>query len=206
MKKFLIFLVVLSSYMARILAFAIKVAVVVCIACLIFALCSCRTSRPVMTETAAADSFSVLDSAKDSVRSELNIAASGSGYIDISDLSIIFYPAAAVQIPVSPVDSVADEPPKFRTPQSPQSPQILYPALLNIGHLSAGNTTDATLKASKDSVGSNVSDISHEQSNKDTAQRIRDPTKSSWPIILSLCVALVIILYTGYLLYRSKRL
>ncbi|MDE6022370.1 MAG: hypothetical protein K2G13_02595, partial [Muribaculaceae bacterium] len=133
----------------------------------------------------------------------LEMETSNSGYLDISDLQIIFYPPAAIQSPIATVDSVTVEPP---TVQVPKKPQILYPALLNIGRLSAGNTADATLKTSNVSVSSKASDIIHEQSNKDTEKRIRDPTKPSWPIILSLGVALVIILYTGYLLYRSNRL
>ncbi|MDE6022632.1 MAG: hypothetical protein K2G13_03925, partial [Muribaculaceae bacterium] len=97
--------------MSRILAFVIKVAAAVCIASLILSLCSCRTSRPVMTETAATDSLSALETAQDSVGSRLEMETSNSGYLDISDLQIIFYPPAAVQSPIATVDSVTDEPP-----------------------------------------------------------------------------------------------
>ena len=179
------------------------VAVAIGIVTLINILFSCSSSRNVMTETAAAESLSALETVKDSVGSDLEMQTSASGYLDISDLQIIFYPPADVQSPVSPVDSVADEPPAVRTPQKPQ---ILYPALLNIGRLSAGSSADAALKASNDSVGSKASDISHEQSDKDTVQRIRDPTKPSWPVLLSLFIALIIIVYTGFMLYQSNRL
>lgn len=199
---FLKILLSAASYRLKTAAFVLKVFLTVCLAFLLLSMCSCSSSRPVMTETAATESMSAIETAKDSVSSDLEIQTSASGYLDISDLQIFFYPPTDVQTPVSPTDSAPDEPPAVKTPQKPQ---ILYPALLNIGRLSTGNTTDSAFKASKDSVGSKDSDISHEQSNKDTVQRIRDPTKPSWPVMLSLFMALIIIIYTGFMLYSSNR-
>lgn len=180
-----------------------KIAVLFGLLLFLLSFCSCSSSRTVMTETAASESISAIETAKDSVGSNLEMQTSASGYLDISDLQIIFYPPAATQTTVSPVDSVADEPPAVRTPQKPQ---ILYPALLNIGRLSAGSSANTALKASTDSVGSSTSDLKHDESTKDSEKRIRDPTKPSWPVMLSLFIALIIIVYTGFMLYQSNRL
>ena len=180
-----------------------KVAVLFGLLLFLLSFCSCSSSKSVMTETAATESMSAIETAKDSVGSNLEMQTSASGYLDISDLQIIFYPPADIKSQVSPVDSVPDEHPAVKTPQKPK---ILYPALLNIGRLSAGNFTNSALKASKDSVGSKASDINHEQSDKNTEKRIRDPTKPSWPVLVSLFIALIIIVYTGFMLYQSNRL
>ena len=201
MDIFKIFLAVIH-YRFKTTLFILKLLMACILAFLLGCLISCSSSRTVMTESAATESLSALDTAKDSVGSDLEIQTSASGYLDISDLSIIFYPPADIKSQVSPVDSVADEPPAVR---SPQKPQILYPALLNIGRLSAGSSADAALRASNDSVGSSTSDLRHDESTKHSVQRIRDPTKPSWPVMLSLFIALIIIVYTGLMLYKFNR-
>lgn len=180
-----------------------KVAVLFGLLLFLLSFCSCSSSRPVMTETAAIESITSLETEKDSVGSSLEIQTSASGYLDISDLQIIFYPPVDIQSPVPPLDSVTDEPPAVQTPKKPQ---ILYPALLNIGRLSTGSSANTELKESSDSVGLRTSDLKHDESTTDSEKRIRDPTKPSWPVMLSLFMALLIIIYTGFMLYRSNRL
>lgn len=181
--------------LTSIIAFAVQIAIIVGIVLLIISMCSCSSSKTVMTETAAAESMAALETAKDSVGSNLEMQTSASGYLDISDLQIIFYPPTQVEI--------SDSMTKPKTMTTPKTP---IPAILNIGRLSAGNATDTALKASKDSIGSKASGISHELSDKATEKRIRDPTKPSWPVLLSLLIALIIIIYTGFMLYQSNRL
>ncbi len=200
MKNFLYAIFGSMIILTRILIFALKVAIAVGIVFLLISLFSCSSSRPMATETAVTESMTDLETATDSVNSNLELQTSTSGYLEISDLSILFYPPSDIQPSPVPEDSVAPE------PQAPQKPKILYPALLNIGRLSTGSVSNTALQASNDSVGSKASDISHDQSAKDSVQRIRDPTKPSWPVILSLFMALLIIIYTGFMLYRSNRL
>lgn len=180
-----------------------KVAVLFGLLLFLLSFCSCSSSRPVMTETAATESITSLETAKDSVGSSLEIQTSASGYLDISDLQIIFYPPADIRSPVLSLDSVTDDPPAVQTPKKPQ---ILYPALLNIGRLSTGSSANTELKESSDSVGSSTSDLKHDESTTDSEKRIQDPTKPSWPVMLTLFMALLIIIYTGFMIYRSNRL
>ncbi len=181
----------------------IKIFIFFLLAFFALALISCSSSKSVSSETAATESMTALEIAKDSVHSNLDLQTSTSGYLEISDLSILFYPPSEILTPPVPEDSVADNPLVL---PSTQKPKILYPALLNIGRLSAGSASNTMLKESNDSVGLKASDISQDQSTKDSEQRIRDPTKPSWPVMLSLFIALLIIIYTGFMLYRSNRL
>lgn len=173
-----------------------KVAVLFGLLFFLLSFCSCSSSRPVMTETAATESMTSLETAKDSVGANLELQASGSRYLDISDLQILFYPQA-----LTPTDSLPD-PSVLRSPLSAK-PQ---PALLNIGRLSAGSSADAALKETNDSVGSTTSDLKHDQSTTDSEKRIRDPTATRWQVAVVLVFVLLVISYTGFMLYRSNRL
>lgn len=178
-----------------------KIAILFGLLLFLLSFCSCSSSRTVMTETAASESISAIETAKDSVGSNLEMQTSASGYLDISDLQIIFYPPAPVNTQDSPLDSVRD-----LSALRPTLSTKPYPALLNIGRLSAGSSANTALKASTDSVGSSTSDLKHDVSTKDSEKRIRDPTKPSWPVMLLLFTALIIIIYTGFMLYQSNRL
>ena len=184
-----------SALALKTFVFAVKVAVAVLVAILILGMCSCSSTRTAMTETAATESMAALETATDSVGSNLEMQTSASGYLDISDLQIIFYPPNQVEIS----DSMTTTKP-MTTTKTP------IPAMLNIGRLSAGSFANTALKASTDSVSSSTSDLKHDESTKDSEKRIRDPTRPSWPVILSLFIALIIIIYTGFMLYQSNRL
>ena len=172
-----------------------KIAVLFGLLLFLLSFCACSSSRTVMTETAATESMTALETAKDSVGSNLEMQASASGYLDITDLQIIFYPP----------ESLKSDTLKTRQPENLKT-QKPYPALLNIGRLSAGSSANTALKASSDSVGSSTSELKHDESTKDSEKRIRNPTKPSWPVMLSLFIALIIIIYTGFMLYQSNRL
>ncbi len=183
------------------IAIAFQVAVLAGILWLIMNLCSCSSSRPVVTETAATESTSALETTRDSIGSDKELQTSTSGYLEISDLSILFYPPSDIQPAAVPEDTMARDPLELNMPQRPK---ILYPALLNIGLLSAGNASNTALKESNDSVGSKTAEFSHDQSTKDSEQRIRDPTPCRWPVFLVLGCALVMIIFTGWKLYRTE--
>ncbi len=176
------------------IVFAIQVAVLMGLVWLCMNLCSCSSSRPVATETVATESVSTHEIYRDSISSDLALQADDSRYLDISDMQILFYPPEEISVP----DSMTS-PTTMKTPIRP------YPLLINIGSLSSGNASKTTLAVSKDSVGSKTADLSYKQSVQDSEQRIRDPTKPSWPVMLSLFMALLIIIYTGFMLYRSNR-
>lgn len=167
----------------------------------LFSLCSCSSSRSVMTESAATDSMAALVTAKDSVGSDLEIRTSASRYLDISDLQILFYPPADIQTPISTIDSVADEYPAVRTPKKPK---ILYPALLNIGRLSAGIASDTARKESTDSVGSKLSDLKHDYVVNESAKRIRDPSAAHWQTFVVVVFILLVLSYSAYMIYRYR--
>ena len=181
-----------------------KVAVLFGLLLFLLSFCSCSSSRTVMTETAATESMAAIETAKDSVGSNLEIQKSASGYLDISELQIIFYPPVAIQSPIASVDSVADLSTTSK-PHNSTTPR-LYPALLNIGRLSAGSSAYTKLAAEDSRLKTEDSIIKHDESTKDSEKRIRDPTKPSWPVLLSLFIALLIIIYTGFMLYKSNLL
>ena len=167
---------------------------------LLCGLCSCRASRPVMTETAATEHIARLETAKDSIGSNQEIKTSSSGYLDISDLQIIFFPPVPdipdVSPTVIPIDSMPDI--SSRPVSRP------HPAIINIGHIAAGSASDTTVTQSKDSVGSKSADLKHDVSVANSEKRIRDPTSTRWPVILILGAALVMIVFPVYRLYHAS--
>ncbi len=191
-----IYTYVVTGLLAAIV-FACQVAVFLGLVWLIMNLWSCSSSRQLATETLATESVYTHEIYRDSISSALALQADDSRYLDISDMQILFYPPEEISIP----DSMTTP----TTMKTPTTPIRTYPMLINIGSLSSGNASKTTLAVSKDSVGSKTADISHEQSVQDSEQRIRDPTKPSWPVMLSLFMALIIIIYTGFMLYRSNR-
>lgn len=157
---------------------------------LLFLSCSCSSSRPVVTEKAVSDSETIFHKARDSISSDLSLQSASSGYLDISDLQILFYPPA-----LTPHDSL---------PDLTANP---HPAAINIGHISAGKKNDTKLHETKDSVVSDRLDTARRsESHNESIQnsRSRDPTSCRWPVLLVLGFALVMIVFTGYRLYRSE--
>lgn len=173
-----------------------KVAVLFGLLLFLLSFCSCSSSRPVMTETAATESITSLETANDSVGSSLEIQTSASGYLDISDLQIIFYPPV-----ITPPDSLPDL--SALRPSLSANP---HPAAITIGHITAGKTNEANLHETKDSVVSHSLDSTRVESHNESIQhsRSRDPTSCRWPVLLVLGFALVMIVFTGYKLYRAE--
>lgn len=154
--------------------------------------CSCSSSRSTTTEKMVCDSETIVHKARDSISSELDMQIQNSGYLDVSDISILFYPPSELH-----PDTVSDKPPEVFTPIR------TYPMLVNIGKISAGCDSKSSLKETTDSVGKISDDHFRESTKKDSVTKIRDPTPCRWPVFLVLGFALVMMIFTGWKLYRT---
>ena len=157
----------------------------------VVSLCSCSSTRTVSTESVVTDSISVTAESRDSVGSRLELETSGSGYLDIRDLTITFYPPVA--LPDNVPDSVSPLPPSSKP----------HPATLTIGQLTAGKTSDTKLNEENTVLSDRVA-----ESRTGTAvreSRSRDPTPCRWPVLLVLSMAVAMVIFTGYHLWRGSK-
>ena len=154
-------------------------------------LCGCSSSRSMAAESVVTDSLSVAVESRDSVGSRLELETSGSGYLDIRDLTITFYPPVA--LPDNVPDSVSPLPPSSKP----------HPATLTIGQLTAGKTSDTKLNEENTVLSVRVA-----ESRTGTAvreSRSRDPTPCRWPVLLVLSMAAAMVIFTGYHLWRESK-
>ena len=159
----------------------------------VVSLCSCSSTRTVSTESVVTDSLSVTAESRDSVGSRLELETSGSGYLDIRDLKITFYPPVA--LPDIVPDSVSPLPPSSKP----------HPATLTIGQLTAGKTSDTKLK-NENTVSSNHYLSEDSRSGTDVREsRSRDPTPCRWPVLHVLSMAVAMVIFTGYHLWRGSK-
>ena len=176
-----------------IIGLAINVAIIGSIVCLVLSLCGCSSSRSMAAESVVTDSLSVAAESRDSVGSRLELETSGSGYLDIRDLKITFYPPVA--LPDNVPDSVSPLPPSSKQ----------HPATLTIGQLTAGKSSDTRLKY-ENSVLSDQLLAADAGSGTDVREsRSRDPTPCRWPVLLVLSMAIVMVIFTGYHLRRGSK-
>lgn len=176
-----------------IIGLAINVAIIGSIVCLVLSLCGCSSSRSMAAESVVTDSLSVAAESRDSVGSRLELETSGSGYLDIRDLTITFYPPVA--LPDNVPDSVSPLPPSSKQ----------HPATLTIGQLTAGKSSDTRLKY-ENSVLSDQLLAADAGSGTDVREsRSRDPTPCRWPVLLVLSMAIVMVIFTGYHLRRGSK-
>lgn len=156
-------------------------------------LCGCSSSRSMAAESVVTDSLSVAVESRDSVGSRLELETSGSGYLDIRDLTITFYPPVA--LPDNVPDSVSTVPPSSKP----------HPATLTIGQLTAGKTSDTKLK-DENSVLSDQLLAAESAAGTDVREsRSRDPTPCRWPVLLVLSMAAAMVIFTGYHLWRGSK-
>lgn len=176
-----------------IIGLAINAVIIGGIVCLVLSLCGCSSSRSMATESVVTDSLSVTAESRDSVGSRLELETSGSGYLDIRDMTITFYPPVAS--PDNVPDSVSPLPPSTKP----------HPATLTIGQLTAGKTSDTKLK-DENTVSSNHYLSENSRSGTDVREsRSRDPTPCRWPVLLVLSMTIVMVIFTGYHLWRGSK-
>lgn len=176
-----------------IIGLAINAVIIGSIVCLVLSLCGCSSSRSMSAESVVTDSLSVTAESRDSVGSRLELETSGSGYLDIRDLKITFYPPVAS--PDNVPDSVSPLPPSSKP----------HPATLTIGQLTAGKTSDTKLK-DENSVLSDQLLAAESAAGTDVREsRSRDPTPCRWPVLLVLSMAAAMVIFTGYHLWRESK-
>lgn len=170
------------------LRLAVKVAIIASVSFLVISLCSCSSTRTVSAESAVSDSLTVAETSRDSVGSRSQIDVSQSGYLDIVDLTLTFYPPGYAVDPVSGQPSIA-------------KPPRLHPATVNIGRLTAGKQSEASLRESADSVGADTADLAHVSSAETSGTHIRDPAPRVWPVCLVFGFAVAMI---AFIIYRIR--
>ena len=176
-----------------IIGLVINVAIIGSIVCLVLSLCGCSSSRSMAAESVVTDSLSVTAESRDSVGSRLELETSGSGYLDIRDLTITFYPPVA--LPDNVPDSVSPLPPSARP----------HPATLTIGQLTAGKTSDTKLNDENSVLSDQLLAVESGSGTDVRESRSRDPTPCRWPVLLVLSMSVVMVIFTGYHLWRGSK-